>query len=60
MLITLSATYLIVSLLAAFIFYCACALGARAGRDQAEEIHLDQRDLDYHFNHLEWAEKVNG
>jgi hypothetical protein len=60
MLITLSVTYLIVSLVAAIVFYCACAAGARAERAEQEEIHLDQSDLDFHFNHLEWAEKANG
>ena len=60
MLVTLSVTYLIVSLAAAFVFYCACAVGAHADRAIQEEKVLDQSDLDYQFNHLEWAKKANG
>jgi heme/copper-type cytochrome/quinol oxidase subunit 2 len=58
-LVTLTVGYLIVSFLAAIVFYCACAVGARAERAQVAEIQLDQSDLDYQFSHLEWAEKAN-
>jgi len=56
---TLSISYLVVSLVSAVIFYCACAVGTRAEQEQERETNLDQSDLDFQFNHLEWAEKGN-
>lgn len=57
LLTTLSISYLVVSLVSAVIFYCACAVGTRDEHEQ--EAELDQSDLDFQFNHLEWAEKGN-
>lgn len=56
---TLTISYIVVSLVSAVIFYCACAVGARAEHEQERETHLDQSDVDFQFNHLEWAEKAN-
>ena len=56
---TLSISYLVVSLVSAVIFYCACAAGTRTEHAQERETNLDQSDLDFQFNHLEWAEKGN-
>lgn len=56
---TISISYLVVSLVSAVIFYCACAVGTRDEQAQEFEAALDQSDLDFQFNHLEWAEKGN-
>lgn len=56
---TITISYIIVSLVSAVIFYCACAVSTRDEQDLERETKLDQSDLDFQFNHLEWAEKGN-
>jgi hypothetical protein len=50
--------YLVLSVLCAVVFYCACVIGARAERITEDEIAFDKSELDFKFDHAEWAEKA--